>query len=60
MIVIQGIERVTRGLRHGEPFDLENLRPLAWRCRALADAFDARVNGIEGVKMTETDKDLEK
>ena len=47
MIVIQGLERVTRGLRHGEPFDLENLRPLANRCRALADAFEARISTLE-------------
>ena len=43
MLVINGIESVTRALRRGDAFDLDNLQPLARRCRALSDAFEARM-----------------
>ncbi len=43
MIVMRGLESVTRSLRSGDGFDLSTLRPLAARCRALSDAFDARM-----------------
>jgi hypothetical protein len=43
MIIVQGLERVTQSLRMGDRHTLTNLRPLAGRCRALADAFDARM-----------------
>jgi hypothetical protein len=43
MILLRGLESVTRSLRQGDGFAMDNLWPLRNRCRALADAFDARV-----------------
>lgn len=43
MVLLRGLESVTRSLRQGDGFAMENLWPLRNRCRALADAFDARV-----------------
>lgn len=43
MVLLRGLESVTRSLRTGDGFSMENLRPLAQRCRALSDAFDARM-----------------
>ena len=51
MLIIRGLENVTKCLRMGDAFDLDNLRPLANRCRALADAFDLRM--AEHEKLTE-------
>lgn len=46
MLILNGMEAVTRSLRKGDGHDLTCLRPLANRCRALADAFDAREREI--------------
>lgn len=46
MTVLEPLERVTRSLRYGDGHNLDDLRPLAQRCRALADAYDARKNEI--------------
>lgn len=46
MLILRGLENVTRALRMGDGFHLENLRPLAHRCRALADAYDDRMNSV--------------
>lgn len=43
MMVLSGLESVTRSLLRGDAHDLELLRLVAHRARALADAFDARV-----------------
>lgn len=42
MLQLNGLERITHALRHGEAFDDRDLMPLAHRCRALADAYDWR------------------
>lgn len=48
MIQIKGLESVTRALIMGDGFDdVENLNVLANRCRALANAYDARVTEIK-------------
>ena len=46
MVLLRGLETVTRELRNGAPFDMANLRPLAARCRALSDAYDARLSEV--------------
>lgn len=46
MLIEWPIENVTQSLRKGDAHELENLRPFANRCRALADAFDARMSEI--------------
>lgn len=49
MLVLWPLEAVTKSLRRGDTdHSLETLRPLAQRCRALADAFDARITEMGG------------
>jgi hypothetical protein len=43
MIQMTGLEHVTKALLMGDGFDLQSLSPLANRCRALADAYDKRM-----------------
>ena len=51
MFLIGGLERVTRALVMGEGFeDVEGLRELQRRCRALADAVDGRLGRDEVAK----------
>lgn len=47
MLTLDGLERVTRSLRMGDAHYLQDLRPLAQRCRALADAYDHRMKQFE-------------
>lgn len=42
-IVLAPLEYVTQSLRRGDPWELKELQQLANRCRALADAFDYRI-----------------
>lgn len=46
MLVLRGLENVTKSLRMGDAHELNTLRPLAQRCRALADAFEARMSEL--------------
>lgn len=42
-LTLAPLEYVTASLRRGDPWELEDLQDYARRCRALADAFDARI-----------------
>jgi len=50
MMALTPLETVTRSLRMGDAHVLETLMPLANRCRALADAYDARMAEIREEK----------
>ena len=43
IILLDGVERVTYGLRHNHEFDLRDLEPLVNRCRAMVEAYEWRV-----------------
>lgn len=49
MTVLYPIENVTNSLRKGDAHVLDTLQPLANRCRALANAFDARMAELNEV-----------
>lgn len=49
MMALAPLEQVTKSLRMGDAHVLETLTPLANRCRALADAYDARMSEIQEV-----------
>ena len=49
MTVLSPLEQVTKSLRMGDAHTLETLTPLANRCRALADDYDARMTEINEV-----------
>lgn len=40
------LEYLTKSLRMGDGWDLEDLTPFVRRCRALVDAYDARMKEI--------------
>ena len=46
MIVVVGLENVTKSLIYGDRHELDALRPLANRCRALANAYDERMKEL--------------
>jgi len=46
-LVLQPIEYVTKSLRMGDGWDLTELEPFVRRCRALVDAFDARMEAAK-------------
>lgn len=41
------LEYITKSLRTGDGWELEELEPFVRRCRALVDAFEARMKDIE-------------
>ena len=43
-LVLAPLEYITASLRKGDPWETADLEQVAHRCRALADAFDARVS----------------
>lgn len=43
-LTLAPIEFVTKSLLKGDPWELDELRQFANRCRALADAFDRRMH----------------
>lgn len=47
-LVLAPLEYITKSLRMGDPWALDELRPFVSRCRALVDAYDARVDRMEG------------
>ena len=42
-LILAPLEYVTQSLRRGDEWELADLQDVARRCRALADAFDARI-----------------
>lgn len=47
MIIVTGLENVTKSLLYGDRHKLDALMPLANRCRALANAFDERMKELK-------------
>ena len=46
MFIESGLESITAALRHGHGFDLDTLKPLINRCRALVNAYDDRISEV--------------
>lgn len=46
-LTLAPLEFVTKSLRKGDSWELAELRPFANRCRALVDAFDARMKELD-------------
>lgn len=46
-MVLAPLEYITKSLRMGDGWHLADLTPLAQRCRALADAYDKRMEAHE-------------
>lgn len=44
MLALAPLESITRSLRNGDGWALEELTPFVNRCRALVAAYDARMN----------------
>lgn len=57
-LALQPLEWITRSLRKGDPWELGELQEFARRCRALADAYDMRVEaanqGNDQLNLTKT------
>lgn len=49
-LVLQPLEYMTKSLRMGDEWELDDLRPFVNRCRAVVDAYDARMERIGGDK----------
>lgn len=49
-LALAPLEYITKSLRMGDEWELEELQDFARRCRALADAFDARMEQAKGSK----------
>jgi len=46
-MVLQPLEWITKSLRMGDCWLLDDLAPLVNRCRALVDAFDDRMKAVK-------------
>ena len=47
MLMLLPLEVMTKSLRKGDGWDLQDLTPFIQRCKALTDAYDARMGAAE-------------
>lgn len=47
-LVLQPLEYITKSLRTGDEWELDDLRPFVNRCRALVAAYDDRMKRAGG------------
>lgn len=46
-LILQPMEWITKSLRMGDGWELDELTPFVNRCRALVAAYDARMEAME-------------